>query len=798
MKSKDYNIMMSSTNIKKHNLRNDSVLNFNRILKLLIRYWFLFLISLPLALVVVYIYHLNTVTVYQASATLLFKSADNNSLGGSNLIEGFGLSPEVRNIENQTFILRSFKVVRKAVENIDFGIEYFSEGLFNDSELYTDAPFRVMLDSTQNQLINVPVQLHFLQNGNINVKLFCESGVLYDVINEKYVGAVGIIDFEKEIKWNEWIKTPFGTLKIIKSGGSPLHELTYYYKVRSIDDVANEFRSRLGISSMGDGSSIVFLRVTGTSSGKIRTFLDRLCKVVIDYNLEQKNEIATRSINFIQSQLNMISDTLDRTQAQLLSFRKENRFLDPSSASEQLANQYYAAEKEIKMIELNRDYFIFLRNKLEDNPYGTDFLLPAFSDNNHQIVSQLVMELLELNNELEVYKESADRVNPYMSNLHQKIDVTKSNLMLAIDKMLENLSLEENVLRKQIDQIDKKMSELPVLEKKYLQIDRSYKLNDAIYTFLLQKNSETQITKASNTPDNEIIDKASILGVVSPIKKSNYSKAFMLGLVIPAVIIAIIEFLNVKIRGKEDLDNLVPDVPVLGIIPHSKMNIPNVVLSIPHSVISESFRSIRTRLNFLAPHQKSKVICVTSTNTGDGKTFVAVNLASVFAISGKKTILLGFDLRKPRLSEHFQMINAKGISNVLIGEVELSEACYSGGHDNLCIMPAGEVPPNPTELIESDATKELFKKLRQIYDVIVVDSPPVGVVADARLLMSHTDIHLYVTRYNHTHKVHLQQTIQNLQEENFNSLGLLFNDVQSYVDGYGHYYTEYYGKTVDN
>ena len=783
-----------SNPIRKYNYKSDNLLNLNRIIKLLMHYWVLFAISIPLFLISTYIYHRYTVTVYQASASLLFKSSEERTISSTDLIEGFGLSPEVRNIENQTFILRSFRIIRKVVEGIDFGIEYYIGGRFKDAELYHTSPFRIELDSTVNQILNVPISLTFNENGKILLNIKAESVNLFNVKDYSYTGSVGEINLTREVTWNDVVKLPYGSFKIIKTSGTPEYGKNYYFKIRSLDDVANEYRSRLGISTYNEGSSIVFLKVTGTSTLKIKRFLDKLCEVVIEHNLEQKNEIASRSIQFIQNQLDMISDTLNRTQNKLLNFRKENRFMNPSASSEQLANRYFEAEKQRKMLELKRDYYVFLRQSLHDDPYDTDFMLPAFSDNNYQLVSQLVLELLELNNDYQIYNNEANKVNPYMTTLRQKIEVTRNNLLMAINKVLENIALEENVLDREMKQIEDDMSGLPALEKKYLEIDRSYKLNDAIYTFLLQKNSETQITKASNTPDNEIIDQSYISAVVSPNIRSNYTKAVLFAILIPVIIIALIEFMNVKIRSKEDLDNLVPNIPLIGIIPHSKIESDNIMLSNPHSIISESFRSIRTRLNFMAVGDGAKVISITSTNKGDGKTFVSINLASAFAISGKKTILLGFDLRKPKLSEYFKMAYSKGISNVLIGEIQASETCYQTSQDNLCVMPSGEIPPNPSELIESDSTDKLFKWLRKNFDIIVVDSPPVGVVADARLLMSYTNIRLYITRFNHTRKDHLQHTIQNLQDENITSMGLIFNDVQNNVTGYGHYYTEYYGK----
>jgi capsular exopolysaccharide synthesis family protein len=776
-------------------VRNDGFPGIKRIFALLIQYWYLFVISVPLALMAVFIYHRYTVPVYQASATLMLNSSSDKSATRSELIEGFGLSPEVRNIENQTFILRSYKIIKRTIDRLDFGVEYYSDGRFKDTELDRSAPFVVVFDSVVPQMINVSFNITSISNNDFQLSVSSEGASLYEYKSGEVKGYMGPVTETHRLKWGETFSRPYASFRIERRPNVSANSgQGYYFIFRSHDFLASQYRSRLGLSPYREGSSILFLSVSGKTPSKLTRFLNQLGEVVIENNLEQKNDIANRSIQFIQSQLQKISDTLDRTQTVLLEFRKENRFMAPATASQQLSTQYFEAEKQKKMLQLKGDYFVYLRTQLLNNPFGTDFMLPAVSDNNQQLVTQLVMELLALNNELKITMEGANGINPYIASLRRKIEITRENLLEAIDKFLENNKRDEEVINRQLWAIDSEMNDLPVLEKRYLEIERTYKLNDAIYTFLLQKNSESQITKASNAPDNEIIDQASVSGIISPNKKSNFTKALMFGLLIPAGIIALIEFLNVKVRGKDDLDQLVPDIPLMGMVPHNIGESLHVILQQSQSHIAESFRSIRTRLNFMSTVKGSRVITVTSSDTGDGKTFIAVNLASAYAVSGKKTALLGFDLRKPRLTSFFDINTQPGISNFLVGEKEMKDICYPSGQANLHIFPAGVIPPNPSELISGGATVQLFEWLRNHYDVIVVDSPPVGLVADARLLMPFADVHLYVVRFNHTRKDHLLHTIQNLKDENINHLGIVFNDFVNPSKDYGNYYSEYIGR----
>ena len=266
----------------------------------------------------------------------------------------------------------------------------------------------------------------------------------------------------------------------------------------------------------------------------------------------------------------------------------------------------------------------------------------------------------------------------------------------------------------------------------------------------------------------------------------------MIGLLIPVLIIAFREMFNTRIRGREDVVAMFRDVPIVGEILKSREDQENVLLTASNSVVAESFRSLRARLKFLLLQKTGNVITVTSTNTGEGKTFCAVNLAAVFAVSGKKTALVGFDLRKPRLSEIFGFSNIPGISSYLIGQKGLSEIIMPTDIEGLFVIPAGVIPPNPSELISSAQTNRFFKKLREQFDIIIVDTPPVGLVSDGRLLMDMADSNLFVVRAGVTQKEHLSITMSNLIEDEVKGLAIVLNDVAVSGRRYSYYSSGYF------
>lgn len=784
----------TAPNYQPHNTKTSGAITLPQILLLLKRYWYFFLVSVPLSLAVVYAYHRYVTPVYRASATIMYKTQNEGRLTSTALIDGFGLSPEVQDLENQAYILKSYKIVKRTIDKLDFAIEYYSDGRLKDTEMYHATPFKIVIDSGKPQLLDVPIHIKFVGDDRFEVQVAADGGALFNYKTNDFAGTSGPIDINGVFAVGEMVQWPFCAFTLQREPKNFInHQQPYFIKFRSPQAVAHEFKGALGISPYSESSSILFLSISGHTPAKLQTFLDQLCVDLVDYNLEQKNEIANRTMMFIKNQLDVISDTLESTQNHLIAFKKENGLFEPSTTIQKISDAYYDTETKLKFLEMKVEYFRMLDRKLKEQPYGTDFLLPAFSENEYRVVSQMVMEILAQNNEYQAVLSNANVDNPYLEGVKLRIDQARENLLLAIEKTMTSIDLQKDVLLKEMRLYDQQMAILPDVERRYLKLERKYKLNDAIYTFLLQKNSETQITKAGNAPDNEILDNASVSGVISPNKRSNYSRAIMLALALPVAVIVIIEFLNVRVRLKEDLDHLLPEVPMMGIVPRSK-NGDNCVLHQPHGDIAESFRTLRTRLNYLTLGSKSRVLTVSSTEAGEGKTFVCLNLATVYAVAGKRTVLIGMDLRKPRLGDLLGVSEAYGVSRFLIGQANYEQILVPTQIKNLTLIPSGEIPPNPSELIASDQMSHLLARLRNDFDVIVIDTPPIGLVSDARLLMSDTDAVLYVVRCNITNKHYLKHTVQNLVAEGVHPIGLIFNDVVNSHKGYGNYSSEYYGK----
>ncbi len=766
--------------------------DIRKIFWLVISNWYLFVISFPICLGTVYLMHRYTLNVYRGSVTIMMKSDEQRGITGAGIIDGFGLSPESKSIENQTIILRSKKLVKRSIDNLDFAVDIHSDGFLKDYNLYHSSPFNIEFDSTHVQILNTPILIKPQANNKVKVIVNTENASLHIFKNEVNKGGSGLIEFEKEISWGEEINTPFCKFKLIANNSQFNQDNNFYFYFRSHNWLASQYRYKVGVKPHREGSSIIYITSTGTSRAKILAFLRELSKVYLEQSLERKNEIAEQTISFIESQLKQISDSLKDAQGQMMEFRRAHTFSAPTEISKRLANNFFDYESQIGIIEIKQNYYEKLRTMLINNPLSDDYLLPAFSLDANSFITKMVTDLLTLHNERTVLLDQSNENNPILHEIDQKIEVGKANILVALEKIIQNIDIEKDKLRNQMNEAAAKMNTLPDNERQYLDIEREYKLNDAIYTFLLQKHSETQIAKASNTPDNEILDEAVITGLISPNKSKNNQQAFILALIIPIAIIVLKEYLNNKIRNKDDILSIVPDATIIGYIPENRGSAHNIIQTEPLSSISESFRALRTKLKFMVANNDKLVITITSTNTSEGKTFCALNLASAFAISDKKTALVGFDLRKPRLTQLFSHHNQPGLSNYLIGQSSFEEIQFSGGIDNLIVIPSGAIPPNPSELISHGNTAKLFNQLKEEFDVIIVDSPPIGVVADARLLMDYSNCCLYVTRANKTNKEHFRHTILNLKEEKIPSFGLILNDINTSGGQYGYYSEKYY------
>ena len=746
----------------------EEVVDLRKFFFKMISFWYFFVATIAVALVFAWTYNRLTLPVYRVTSTLLIEEDKKGMPGTDQLLQGFGLNPGMQNLDNQILILSSWSLIGRTLDSLPFDVEYFYKGNTNKSPLYPLQPIIVTFDE------NLPRDVEFVLRYDESDKFTIET--------ESYLYP----DWSTEASFGETIAFEGGSFVVEdnrdKFNNSDEDEISFI--IHSPDNLVESYRERLKVEPASREATIVRLTLEGTNRIMDMDFLNKLSENFLNYNLDKKNKEANRTIEFIDEQLVGISDSLAITEGNLQRFRSKNMVMNLSAQGQVIIEQAMKLENEKARLVIESNYYNYLAGYLSKDNIGEVPIAPATMGIMDPGLTKLVMDLAEIQGQF--YSKSLGEKNPMQGQLAQRLANTKEALIETLNgvKQSNELATKENT--EQIRTVNSKAAALPVTERELLGIERQFKLNDVLYTFLLEKKSEAQIQKASNTPDNEVIDAArSDRYPVSPKTTLSYLIALIGGLGFPFLYIMIADFVSFKIRDEEDIAKIT-DVPVSGYIPHSKLVSPTIMFDEPNSQGAEAFRSLRSRMQFFIKETKSPVVLITSSMPAEGKTFTAINLASAYSLMGKKTVLVGFDLRKPKIYDDFGITNEKGVSTWLIGRDSFEEVLNKTSHENLSIIPAGPVPPNPSELTSSAKTAELFKLLKEKFDYIIIDSAPIGSVSDTFHLATLADTCLIIVRQNKTFKHLLEGTINDLKISSINNTSLVINDIGLKVNGYGY------------
>jgi capsular exopolysaccharide synthesis family protein len=749
-------------------------------LPLILKNWYWFIITLAVAFVVVRFYMAHTMPVYRTSATILINETGERSFtDNSEILQGLGLPGGMRNVQNQIMILRSVALTENTIKELPFEVEYYFRTIRNILPIYPDTPIKIVSDSVFPLPKDTEFFVEFL--GNNMFLVGCES--------QNY-------PFQKTSLFGEDIPVPGGSFRIECRNEEWVRtnqDKTLYFNIHSRKSLVNHFVRRINVELVSRDGSVLQISMLGTNPVKDVDFLNKHLEGFQAISLNKKNAEANRRIQFIDDQLVGISDSLSMTESRLQQFRSSHRVMDLSAQGQSIIGQVTLLENERARLNLEANYYDYLADYLAKDATGEIPIIPITMGITDPGLTRIVEELAELQGQLAL--TGAGERNPLQRNLEQRVRSSKDALRETLNGLRRANSLARSENQAQINKANAQASALPVTERQLLGIERKFRLNDELYTFLLETRAEQEMQKASNKADSEIIDPADarFSTIVSPNRMKLMLMAIFAGFAIPLTLIFLNFLLHNKLR-EEDIREMT-DIPVVGNIPHSTDKDNTVVFSNPSSSVAESFRLVRSRMQFFTKDTKAPVILVTSSMPGDGKTFASINLASVYSLLNKKTVLVGFDLRKPKIFQDFGLINERGISTWLIGQDKVPDIIQKTKFENLSIISAGPIPPNPSELTALAKTEELFNYLKERFEYIIVDSSPVGIVSDTYHLASLADTVLLVVRPEKTLKELFNSTIMELRASDTKGVGLLVNDLQGGSKHYG--YGEKYGYTSD-
>ena len=742
--------------------KSEKTLYFSEIMNWIYKRSLYIAISLIITFVAALLYIKLSVPIFKVSTTILIDEEKRRiSTEPDQVLEGFGLSAGMKNIDNQMLLLTSRSLVGKTVDELDLFLEYYESKGLRKVILFPETPIRIITLENSDLPSDIVFKTHLIDSNKIRIRSLTNNSTKLDTT--VYFGGKFFMNsdtFRFELANKEW---PLGDLS----------DRIYFIK-HSRKKLIDSYIKRLKVEQISYKGTLIRISLEGTNTENDILFLKKLTEIFLQNSLDKKNEEATKTIHFIDEQLIGISDSLLITENKLQHFRSKNRIMDLSAQGQVIIDQAMSLENEKARIEIESNYYSYLVDYLKKDNIGEVPIAPATMGITDPGLTKLVTDLADLQGQL--YSKSLGAKNPLQSQILQRVRTTKEALQETLNGVIRANNLARNENLAQIRTVNAQATALPVTERELLGIERKFKLNDELYTFLLEKRSIAQIQKASNIPDNEIVDQAEADNKpIKPNKTLIFLIALVMGIGIPVSIMLILEAFNNKIRNEGDILQL-GDLFLCGNIPHchgnSNVNLNNNI----NSLVIESFRSIRNLFQTLNKDIKSPIIVVTSSTSKEGKTFIASNLAVLYGMTGSKTVLVDMDLRNPHIHNNFNIKNDFGIDNWLLGQKELDEVIRPTSINNLFIIPGQKIISNPSEMMNFVKVTSLFEILKKDFDNIVVDTSPFGSVTDAFNLISLADICLVVTRQGFSTKEMLQETINKIDNTENKLISIVLND----------------------
>lgn len=695
---------------------------------------------------------------------------------GSSMDISVATSPGIMNAATEMEIIRSRMLSKRIVKKVDFTHRYYTTKRFKEVELYKDSPFQVAM----NKGFDISFDLHPVDTEHYRLVVTDAEDE-----NETLWGYDEILPYDKEII------TEYFHLNIIKS--SAVDEVKYRFVVINPEDIGDIVQGRVSVSQPSEYATILEISYRDTIALRAQEAANALAEAYLKQNVEKKTKEASLRLDYIDKQLDRITENLKSSAIKLEEFKRSANTVNLSAKAENIIR--HMGESEAKLEEISIQEGI-LKKLYKQAKSGKKLETIAIGSAGKDVatLSHMIKQLQDAMIKKQILREDYTALYPEVRQLTKTIRQLKKLIVSTIKNLSENIEDRKNLLTQSIAQQQKLLNKLPADERMFGQLQSKFAVNEKIYSSLLEKRSQTAIIKASTVSKNRVIDLAILpKEAIKPERSFIVLAGLILGLIFGVVLAFLRAFLNNKIKSEEDITDGT-DVPIIGTIPHMAKDKDRIkVFLSPKSSVAEAFRNIRTNLQFMQIKGKPHVIALTSTVGGEGKTSCCINLGGIMSMSDKKTIILSLDMRKPTMHEKFGLQNRVGMSNLLSGAAGLNDVIQHTEYENLDIIASGSIPPNPSELIESKFMLKVIEKLKEVYDVIIMDTPPIGLVADARILMHYADTSIYVLRADYSEKAYFR-SVNSLAKEEIGSFTIIFNDVQStyggYGDGYGYYEEE--------
>jgi tyrosine-protein kinase Etk/Wzc len=734
-------------------------------------YWPLFLIFLVLSIVGARYKLSNTIPLYQATATMLIKD-EKKGLDDNKLIQEMNQLSSKKIIENEIEVLKSRELMDEVVKDLHLYARTYIRGESKDATAYTTSPVVIQAMNPD----SLPVSSEVFFN--------------YDKLKGK------IIINNQPFPVNEWVNTKYGVLKFVTRTVTNPPTEPMYFSISSPKFISPGYLGPLSVSPAGKLSSVINMKLMDEIPERAEDVLNGLIAAYNKAAVKDKNKLAASTLEFVDERLAVVEKDLSSIESKLQQYKSNRGAVEISSQGQMFLQSVNANDQKLSDVTVQLAVLNQVENyvRSKDNTGG---IVPSTVGVNDPLLTGLLNKLYDYELQYDKLKTTTSENNPLIVSINDQINRVKPSILENINNQKKNLEANKSNLYSTNNRYSSMITALPKMEQDLLEISREQSIKSGIYNYLLQKREETALSHASSVVDSRVIDKAQAsFGPVSPNPMKFYIMAFALAFGIVIALVTAIEMLKRTILFRHEIEKYT-SVPIIGEIVHEKSKAPLVIGLGKRTFIAEQFRKLRTSLPYIGIVGEKKKLLVTSNASGDGKSFIVANLGLSLAMVDKKVVLLEFDLSNPTLSDKLEVTTTnKGLTDYLRGHAEPEEIIRrTNVNDNLFVMPAGPLPENPSELIMSDRVQDLMEFLTPLFDYIIVDTAPVGLLSDAYVLSTHCDATLYVIRHGHTSKVSVERIDANNKINELKNMAIVFNGVKSrgfgnngYGYGYGYGY----------
>ncbi|NNF02318.1 MAG: polysaccharide biosynthesis tyrosine autokinase [Bacteroidia bacterium] len=772
-----------STQVGSKNLHEDE-LDFSSFFDMLRTKWHYFIIFLILAILGAVVYLNITLPEYQARSSVLVKESSKSPTGNIEDIIAGDIYGSQKNLATEMGILGSRGVIAQAIDELELQVSYYNTSSFPHRPIYKKQPFNASLISLDEAFYDIPFEVRVVSEGKYFVEVHIDD-------HEE----IGDFNFEKEVRAGELVSSNYFSFKLSETENFTEDE-QFEFVFNSPDAQINDIADRLKIDPFDKDATIINLTFKDNVPERAIDVLNTIGHVYIDRDVKDKASVASLTLKFVDEQLSSTSNILGSIETELQNFKEKNGTVNLSEESKAVLEKLNDVDVTKLQTEIELKSLQSLLEYVESNNDLTQ-LAPSSIGIPDPLLVNLITQFQALQNRRKSLAYGVSGTTPALKIIDEQIASNREFLIENIKSITQQKQITNTALNEKITKYESGIKRVPDLERQLVSIQRKFEVNQDIYLYLLQKKAETSIAKATAVSDNKILDGAFLTDEepVAPNKMLILAVALMMGITLPAAWLFVRSLFKTTIINKDDIAKI-SNVPIVGVVGHLPKGGGNLVVdNRPKSRIAEAFRSIRTNLQFFAASKLKKTILITSSVSGEGKSFTTINLATVFALQTYKVVVVGLDLRKPKLFEDLGVGNSIGVSTYLIGKASLDEVISPTRVQNVDLIPSGPIPPNPAELLSKPEVEEMFNELSKRYDFIIVDTPPLGIVADALLLTKFVDVNLYIVRENYTKKSYLRSLNEHLVKDRLKNLCILLNDSE-FSSGYG--YSNAYGAKNGN